>query len=70
MWGRRNVAHVYRSLEAPSHRTRVNNFLLVERWDPEAVLRQQAQEWLRALHPKPGATISRVIDDAKKAKRG
>jgi SRSO17 transposase len=70
MWGRRNVANVYRYLEAPSHRTRVNNFLLVERWDPEAVLRQKAQELLRALHPKPGATIYLVIDDSKKAKRG
>jgi DDE superfamily endonuclease len=68
--GRRNVANVDRYLEAPSHRTRVNTFLLVERWDPEAVLRQTAQELLRALHPKPGATISLVIDDSKKAKRG
>jgi len=25
MWGRRNVANLYRYLEAPSHRTRVNN---------------------------------------------
>jgi hypothetical protein len=57
MWGRRNVANVSRYLEVRSHRTRVNNLLLVERWDPEAVLRQKAQELLRALHPKPGATI-------------
>jgi len=70
MWGRRNVANVYRYLDAPSHRTRVNNFFLVERWDPEAVLRQKAQELLRALHPKPRETIYLIIDDSKKAKRG
>jgi DDE superfamily endonuclease len=70
MWGRRNVANVYRYLDAPSHRTRVNNFFLVERWDPEAVLRQKAQELLRALDPKPRETIYLIIDDCKKAKRG
>jgi len=53
MWGRRNVANVYRYLEAPSHRTRWNNVFLVARWDPEAALRQKAQELLRALHPQP-----------------
>ncbi len=70
MWGRRNVANVYRYLEAPSHRTRFNNFFLVDRWDPEAVLRQKAQQLLRALHPKPGEAIYLVIDDSKTAKRG
>jgi hypothetical protein len=70
MWGRRHVANVYRYLDAPSHRTRVNNFFLVERWDPEAVLRQKAQELLRALHPKPRETIYLIIDDSKKATRG
>jgi SRSO17 transposase len=70
MWGRRNVAHVYRYLDAEHHRTRFNNFFLVERWDPEAVLRQQAQELLRRLHPGKGDTLYLVIDDSKKAKRG
>jgi hypothetical protein len=70
MWGRRNVANLYRYLEAPSHRTRFNNFFLVERWDPEAALRQKAQELLRALHPQPGETLYLLIDDSKKAKRG
>jgi SRSO17 transposase len=70
MWGRRNVANVYRYLEAPSHRTRLNNFFLVARWDPEAALRQKAQELLEALHPQPGETIYLLIDDSKKAKRG
>ena len=44
MWGRRNVANLYRHLEAPCHRTRVHNFFLVDRWEPEAALRQKAQD--------------------------
>ncbi len=70
MWGRRNVVNLYRYLEAQHHRTRFNNFFLVQRWDPEAALRQKAQELLRALHPKPGDTLYLIIDDSKKAKRG
>jgi SRSO17 transposase len=69
-WGRRNVAHLYRSLDVLHHRTRFNNFFLVQRWEPEAVLRQKAQELLQALHPTPGNTLYLVIDDSKKAKRG
>jgi hypothetical protein len=56
LWGRRHVANLYRYLETPFHRTRFNNFFLVERWDPEAALRQKAQELLRALHPQRGET--------------
>jgi SRSO17 transposase len=70
MWGRRNVSNLYRYLEAEHHRTRFNNFFLVERWDPEAALRQKAQELVRALHPAKGETIYLVIDDSKHAKRG
>jgi SRSO17 transposase len=70
MWGRRNVAHVYRHLDAEHHRTRFNNFFLVERWDPEAVLRQQAQALLRGLHPGQGDILYLILDDSKKAKRG
>jgi SRSO17 transposase len=70
MWGRRNVANLYRYLEAEHHRTRFNNFFLVERWDPEAALRQKAQALLRALRPAKGETIYLLIDDSKKAKRG
>ena len=70
MWGRRNVANVHRYLEAAPHRTRFNNFFLVERWDPAAALRQKAQELLRALRPGTGETLYLVIDDSKKAKRG
>jgi hypothetical protein len=57
MWGRRNVANLYRYLDGERHRTRFNNFFLVERWDPEAALRQQAQAMLRALRPTQGETI-------------
>ena len=70
MWGRRNVAHVFRHLEAPCHRTRVHNFFLVDRWDPEAALRQKAQDLLRALSPSTGETVYLIIDDSKTAKRG
>jgi hypothetical protein len=70
MWGWRHGANVYRDLELPSHRTRVHNFFLVGRWDPKAVLRQQAQEVLQALHPQPGATLYLVADGSQKAKRG
>jgi SRSO17 transposase len=70
MWGRRNVANLYRYLDAEHHRTRFNNFFLVERWEPEAALRQQAQELLRSLRPKKGETLYLVLDDSKKAKRG
>jgi SRSO17 transposase len=70
MWGRRHVANMYRYLEAPAHRTRFNNFFLVERWDPEAALRQKAWELLRAMNPQPGETVYLILDDSKKAKRG
>jgi hypothetical protein len=61
---------VYRYLETPAHRTRFNNFFLVEQWDPVAVLRQKAEQLLSALHPAPGEPIYLVTDDSKKAKRG
>jgi hypothetical protein len=70
MWGRRNVAHVYRDLDAEHHRTRFNTFFLVARWDPEAALRQQAQVLVRGLHPGQGDLLSLILDDSKKAKRG
>jgi SRSO17 transposase len=70
MWGRRNVTSLYRYLDTAPHRTRFHNFFLVERWDPEAVLRQQAQTLLRSLHPRQGETIYLILDDSKKATRG
>jgi SRSO17 transposase len=69
-WGRRNVASLYRYLDAQHHRTRFNNFFLVARWDPEAVLHHKAQELMMALHPSKGETLYLVIDDSKTAKRG
>ena len=70
MWGRRNVAHVSRYLDAAPHRTRFNHFFLVERWAPEAARRQQAQVLVRGLPPGKGELRSLMRDDAKKAKRG
>jgi SRSO17 transposase len=70
MWGRRNVANLYRYLDAEHHRSRFNNFFLVERWDPEAALRQKARELLRTLHPQPGEIVYLILDDSKIAKRG
>ena len=69
MWGRRNVANLYRYLDAEHHRTRFNNFFLIQRWDPQAALRQKAHERLHALHPRRGDTVSLIIDDSKNAKR-
>jgi hypothetical protein len=70
MWGRRKVAHLYRYLDAEHHRTRFNHFFLVERWDPEAALRQKAQELRRSRRPRTGEPLYVISDDAKKAKRG
>lgn len=69
-WGRHNVTNLHRYLDAQHHRTRFNNFFLVQRWDPEAALRQKAQELLRALAPRPGNTVYLILDDSKKGKRG
>jgi hypothetical protein len=69
-WGRHHVTNVHRYLDAQHHRTRFNNVFLVTRWDPEAALRQKAQERLRALAPRPGETVYLLLDDAKKGQRG
>lgn len=69
-WGRRNVVTRSRYLEVQHHRPRFNTVCLVPRWDPEAALRQKAQERRRALPPTPGDPLSLVIDDSKKANRG
>jgi len=47
----------------------VNNFCLVERWDPAAALRPKTRELFAALHPQSGDTVYLDIDDAKKAKQ-
>jgi hypothetical protein len=69
-WGRHHVANVSRYLDAQHHRTRFNHFFLVQRWDPEAALRQQARELRRALAPRPGDPVDLLRDDATKATRG
>lgn len=69
-WGRHNVANLCRYLDTQHHRTRFNNFFLVQRWDPEAALPQKAQELLRALAPQPGDTVYLILDDSKHAIRG
>jgi hypothetical protein len=69
-WGRHHVANLSRYLDAQHHRTRFNHVFLVQRWDPEAALRQKAQELLRALAPRPGDTVYLILDDSKTAKHG
>ena len=69
-WGRHHVANFYRYLDTQHHRSRFNTFFLLERWAPEAALRQKAQALLRALQPRKGETVYLILDDAKTAKRG
>jgi hypothetical protein len=67
---RRNVANLYRYLDAANHRGRFNTFFVVEWWDPAAALRQKACELLLALQPQLGDTSVLIIEDSMKAKRG
>jgi len=71
-WERRNIQALYRYLDSTSfpHRTRFNNFLHVGRWNPEEALAMKAYEMLKMLNPKKGETLSLIIDDSKKGKRG
>jgi hypothetical protein len=69
VWGRHHVANLYRYLEAQHHRTRFNNFFVVQRWNPEAALHQKAQELLRALAPQRGEAVYLILDDSKTATR-
>lgn len=71
-WGRRNVSALYRQLDPDgrSHRTRFNNFMLLQRWDPEEVLKAKASQLVAMLEPRPGDRIRLLIDDTKKEKRG
>jgi len=70
--GRRNISALYRQLDPVDqrHRTRFNNFVLLERWDPQAALSTKASELVALLHPKPGDRLRFIIDDTKKEKRG
>lgn len=69
-WGRRNIVNLDRHLDAPTHRTRLNNFLHAARINEAALLRQMAYEQLEALGLKPGTTVYLILDDSKKDKRG
>jgi SRSO17 transposase len=71
-WERRNIQALYRYLDPQMfpHRTRFNNFLHVERWNPEKTLAKKALEILQQLPPKKGDTMYLILDDSKKHKRG
>jgi hypothetical protein len=71
-WGRHNIAALCRYLDAPkfSHRSRFNNFVLLERWDPAKALAEKALELLVELNLHAGDTLKLIIDDSKKEKRG
>ena len=71
-WGRRNVSVLCRHLDDRSqpHRSRFNNFLNVDRWQPQVVLQMKADELLELLNPQPGEVIDLILDDSKKQKRG
>jgi len=69
-WGRRNVSNLYRYLEATTHRTRFNNFLLVGRWEPGLCLQLKATEMLRWLKPQRGEMLYLIVDDSAKHKSG
>lgn len=69
-WGRRNVSNLYRHLDAATHRTRFNNFLLLRRWDEARCLRQKAEELLAGLNLQPGEVVYFLVDDSMSHKRG
>ncbi|MEK7691789.1 MAG: transposase, partial [Bdellovibrionota bacterium] len=72
VWGRCNVSSLCRHLDEAgfSHRSRFNNFLLVGRWQPEALLARKAHELLSRLQPRKGDVVELILDDSKKEKRG
>jgi len=71
-WGRRNVSNLCRHLDGRDrpHRSRYNNFMNLNRWQPAVVLQMKASELVNALSPRPGDDIAILIDDSKKGKRG
>jgi SRSO17 transposase len=71
-WERRNIASLYRYLDSAvsRHRTRFNNFLNLNRWDPASALAEKAQKLLSQLKPRKGDTLYFILDDSKKGKRG
>ena len=71
-WGRRNVSALYRHLDSRNqpHRSRFNNFMIVDRWKPSVVLQMKASEMLDSLGLRKGDVVELIIDDSKKQKRG
>ena len=71
-WGRRNVSALYRHLDSRNqpHRSRFNNFMIVDRWEPQIVLQMKASEMLGSLGPRKGDVVEFITDDSKKQKRG
>ena len=69
-YGRRNISNLYRQLEAERHRTRYNNFILLDRWGQEVCLGQKATELIVRLKPRRGERIFFIVDDSKHRKRG
>jgi hypothetical protein len=71
-WGRRNISALYRHLDSrhQPHRSRFNNFLNVNRWNPPIVLQIKASELLLSLSPGKGEVVELILDDSKNQKRG
>ena len=69
-YGRRNISNLCRQVDADTHRTRFNNFLLLNRWDCEQTLRLKALELLGACTPQKDEVVYLIIDESTKRKRG
>lgn len=68
--GRHNVSNLYRHLNAQTHRTRYNNFLNLNRWDPEKLLQRKARELLDLAGLQKGQTVFLIVDDSFHEKCG
>jgi SRSO17 transposase len=60
---------LHRARTGGRHRTSLGRFLGCD-WPAQDLLQRQAQRLLRALRPRPGETLSLLIDDTRIAKRG
>lgn len=71
-WGRRNISVLYGYLDRSqqTHRSRFNNFVNLDRWEPEKALEKKAYELLNMLGLKAGDVVHLCLDDSKKDKRG
>ncbi|RLC70216.1 MAG: hypothetical protein DRI26_07580, partial [Chloroflexi bacterium] len=64
-WGRRNVANLYRFIDAQHHRTRFNNFFHFFRVDLSELLRLKAVQLLEMAEFLGEKTVYLIIDDTK-----